>query len=251
MVIIHASLVPDSEEFCAGSAAQRVAAVRDRIAVAAAKSGRSPRAVRLLAVVKFQPVDAVRAVIEAGVDLLGGNYVQESADCRRDLGECPGVEWHLIGGLQANKVRAAVRTFDWVQTVDRPEIASRLGRIAVEEGKVLPVLVQVDLAGTAGRSGVQPDQRERLCEQVASTDGLELRGLMGIPPPSADPEAARPFFALMREWFDKLPAANRHELSMGMSSDYTVAVEEGATLVRVGSALFGPRPPKEQVIAGG
>jgi pyridoxal phosphate enzyme (YggS family) len=245
MVIIHASLVPDSSDFSVGSPSERVAAVRERIAVAAARSGRSAQAVRLLAVVKFQPVDAVRAVVDAGVRLLGGNYVQESVDCRRELGEHPGVEWHLIGGLQANKARAAVRTFDCVQTVDRSELATRLGRIAVEEGKVLPVLVQVDLAGTAGRSGVQPDQLKSLCEQVASTDGLDLRGLMGVPPPSADPEAARPCFAKMREWFEKLPPAHRHELSMGMSADYTVAVEEGATLVRVGSALFGPRQPKE------
>ena len=238
--------MPETTPFEAGTPAAKIGAVREQIRQAAVRSGRDADSVRLLAVVKFQPPEAVRAVIDAGVHLLGGNYVQETSDLRSELGDPPGVEWHLIGGLQSNKARAALRTFDVVQTVDRVELARRLGRIAREEGKTLPVLVQVDLAGTAGRSGADPESWERVCDAVASEDGLELRGLMGVPPPGDGPEAARPHFARLREWFDKMPAAHRHELSMGMSSDYTVAVEEGSTLVRIGSALFGPRPAKGQ-----
>lgn len=243
--------MPNSTPIDADSPGSRIAAVQARIADAAKRSGRDPDAVRLAAVVKFQPMDRVREVVEAGIRVLAGNYVQESARLRDALGDPAGVEWHLIGGLQANKARAAVRTFDCVQTVDSPELAERLGRIAREEGKVLPVLVQVDLAGTEGRSGASPDRWEALCDRVAGTEGLALRGLMGIPPPTPDPEGARPYFATMRRWFDALPRPNRHELSMGMSADYTIAIEEGATLVRVGTALFGPRPTKETDHAGG
>ncbi|MFM7323249.1 MAG: YggS family pyridoxal phosphate-dependent enzyme [Armatimonadota bacterium] len=222
--------------------AARVARVRERIAAAAHRAGRDPGGIQLVAVSKRHPVAAVEAAIAAGVDAFGENYVQEAQAKIAALGPRPGTQWHLIGGLQANKARAAVECFDLVQTVDRSSLARRLGRIAIEEGRVLPVLVEVDLTGAEGRSGVAPAGLEALCAEIAAVPGLELRGLMGMAPPVAEAEGARPWFARLRSLFETLPDAHRRVLSMGMSGDYEVAVEEGATLVRVGTALFGARP---------
>lgn len=195
-----------------------------------------------MAVSKRHPAEAVEAALAVGVDAFGENYVQEAQAKIAAVGPRPGIEWHLIGGLQANKARVAVRCFDLVQTLDRESLARRLGRIAVEEGRVLPVLVEVDSTGAEGRSGVPPEEFEALCATVASIPGLDLRGLMGMAPPVAEAEGARPWFARLRSLFETLPEAHRRVLSMGMSGDFEVAVEEGATLVRVGTALFGTRP---------
>ena len=240
--IIATFTVDHTGDNSADSVALRVESVRERIANAARRAGRAPESVVLAAVSKRHPVAAVREAVAAGIRDFGENYVQEAQEKIAALGPVPGVRWHLIGGLQANKARAAVRCFDCVQTVDRPELATRLGRIAVEEGRVVAVLVEVDLVGAEGRSGVDPGGVAALCDHVAGVPGLVLEGLMGMAPPSADAEGARPWFARLRAEFEALPAEHRRVLSMGMSGDFEVAVEEGATLVRVGTALFGARP---------
>ena len=222
--------------------ARRLSLVRERIAAAARRAGRDPGEVLLVAVSKRHPPEAVAAAIAAGVRDFGENYVQEAQEKVAALGRRAAdgeeIRWHLIGALQANKARAAVRTFDLVQSVDRDDLARRLGRIAAEEGRTLPVLVEVNLTPDPSRAGAAPEEAPALCERVAQTPGLELRGLMGMAPFAGDP---RPHFARLREMFGALPDRNRRILSMGMSGDFEVAVEEGATLVRVGTALFGPR----------
>jgi pyridoxal phosphate enzyme (YggS family) len=177
---------------------------------------------------------------------LGENYVQEARKLADQIP--PPVHWHMIGNLQSNKARQAVRLFDVVETVDREKIIDELQLCAHEEGKSLEVMVQVDLAGEATKSGADPDRTRRLIEAVAACENLCCVGLMTMPPFFDDPEGARPYFAELRRLRDRLQLSapkgvELRELSMGMSGDFEVAVEEGATLVRIGTALFGPRKP--------
>ena len=202
---------------------------------------------RLLAVSKTQPAEAVAALAAAGQRAFGENYVQEAVAKAASLGETARkLEWHLIGHLQSNKAREAAALFDWVQTVDRPRLVDALARHRDPARGPLDVLVQVNIDDEASKHGCRPDQMDALAQAIASHPTLRLRGLMVIPTAHDDPELARPSFRRARALFERLrgqyPAVDT--LSMGMSGDAEVAVAEGATMVRIGTALFGARPPK-------
>jgi pyridoxal phosphate enzyme (YggS family) len=224
----------------------RVAAVRERIARAAARASRSPDAVRLVAVSKTFPADAVRAAFAAGVREFGENRVQEAepkAAELHDLAAC-GLRWHLVGHLQSNKARKAVLLFALVQSVDSVQLAERLARVGCEAGRPVRALVQVDLAGEATKFGLPEAELMEALEAMRGLVGLEVQGLMVLPPFFEDAGAGRPYFRRLRELAERATAAGLlagRELSMGMSHDLEVAVEEGATIVRVGTAIFGER----------
>jgi len=225
--------------------ASRLAEVRARVDRAAERSGRLPGAVTLVAVSKTVAAELVAAAAAAGQRVFGENRVQEALGKAEACG--PGIAWHLIGHLQRNKARAAVRLFDVVESLDSPGLAAELDRRAGEEGKRLRVLVQVKLAEEATKSGVPHREAPSLIEAVSGLPHLELAGLMTIPPPPGNPEDSRPWFASLRGMRDRwdgayCPCGTLRELSMGMSDDYEVAIEEGATIIRVGSAIFGERP---------
>ena len=217
--------------------------MRARIALAARRAGRDPLGVRLLAVSKQQPVEAIAAAADAGQREFGENYVQEGADKVDALADVPGLVWHFIGQLQANKTREVAARFDWVHTVDRERIAARLSAQRPHHAPPLQVLLQVRLADEAGKGGVTPTEVPALATAVAALPRLQLRGLMCIPPPAADLEAQRAPFRRLRELLDALNSAGHRldTLSMGMSDDLEAAVLEGATIVRVGTAIFGRR----------
>lgn len=193
----------------------------------------------------MQPAAAVAGLAAQGQHAFGENYVQEAAAKRQAL-EQLGLEWHLIGHLQSNKAKDAARLFDWVQTVDRERLAVALDRSRPIELPPLQVLVQVNIDDEASKHGCKPDEAARLADAIAALPRLRLRGLMVIPTPHADPEARRPAFRRTRELFDALRVHHpgMDTLSMGMSDDLEVAIGEGATMVRVGTALFGARPRK-------
>ena len=226
--------------------ADRVAAVRERIARAAERASRPPEAVTLVAVSKTFPAEAVRAAFDAGVREFGENRVQEAeakiAALEALRGE--GLRWHLVGHLQSNKARRAAALFDVIQSVDSAGLAERLERAATEGGRPVRALVQVDLAGEAAKFGLPEAEAEEALGRLRGLGGLHVEGLMVMPPYSDDPEAARPYFRRLRALRDRLVAAgllDGADLSMGMSHDFETAVEEGATIVRVGSAIFGER----------
>jgi len=209
--------------------------VQEAVARACARAGRSPDHVLLIAVSKTMEAERVRLAIEAGVAALGENRVQEAKEKIEQLGHP--VPWHLIGSLQTNKAKDAARLFDWVQSVDRLELARELSH-RVPHTKPLNVLLQVNLGEEPQKGGVAPAECKRLCEAVAGLPGLAVRGLMAIPPMTHDAEASRPHFRRLRELRDEL---GLEHCSMGMSADFEVAIEEGATMVRVGTAIFGER----------
>jgi pyridoxal phosphate enzyme (YggS family) len=232
---------------------ERLAAVQERIESAARRAGRDPSDVTLVAVSKRQPAEAIAAAVRAGVRHLGENYVQET-EKKRPLAETLiGSEdltrrmiWHMIGGLQRNKAAAAVSLFDVVESVDRPTLAAALGRRAEAAGGSLDVLLQVNLSGEEQKSGAPEAALPALLAECHQWSALCVRGLMTVPAANPDPEASRPAFAALRALRDALrtqPGGSEIEhLSMGMSADFEVAIEEGATWVRVGTAIFGPRP---------
>jgi hypothetical protein len=215
-----------------------------RIAAAAHAAGRAPDEVHLLAVSKTVAPDAVRAVHRLGQRAFGENYVQEAMEKRAALADLTDVAWHLIGPLQSNKTRAAAAAFDWVETVDRLKIAERLAAARDPSRGPLNVLVQVNASGEVTKSGVSPPETVGLALAVNGLAGLRLRGIMGIPAPTDDPIRQRRQFALLRECFEAVRAAGLpvDTLSMGMSADLEAAIAEGATEVRVGTAVFGARP---------
>ncbi len=218
--------------------------VLEGIAAAAERSGRDPRAVRLLAAAKTQSASAVRAAVEAGVRLVGENYVQEARAKKEILGDS--AEWHLIGHLQRNKARAAAGLFAVIETLDDFRLAQALDREGQARGRDVDVMVEVNLAGEATKSGVSEEGLVALLREVSRLERVRVKGLMTVPPLAEDPEASRPHFRRLRELRDAareldLPHVVLDELSMGMTHDYEVAVAEGSTLVRVGTALFGPR----------
>jgi pyridoxal phosphate enzyme (YggS family) len=222
--------------------AQNLQDVRAAIAAAAQRSGRDAGAVRLVAVSKTVDLERIRAAIDAGQDLFGENYLQEARDKIAVLGRL--VSWHLVGSLQSNKAREAVALFDLIHAVDRLKLARALDAAAARLGKVQDVLIQVNQAGEATKSGALPAAVPALLQEVARLPHLRVLGLMTMPPWFPDPEAARPYFRALRELRDHLrglTGLSLPELSMGMSGDFAVAVEEGATLVRVGTAIFGSR----------
>lgn len=222
----------------------RLDEVRGRIARASARAGRDPGSVVLVGVVKTVPVEVIREAVALGLSDLGENRVQEAEAHIGTLGRSA-ARWHLIGHLQRNKAGRAVDLFDRVHGVDSRELAEALSRRAAAAGRRLPVLAEVNVSGEATKFGVAPESLAELLEHVAGLPGLRLEGLMTVGPAVTRAEEARPGFARLRELRE---AAERRlglelrELSMGMSSDFEVAVEEGATLVRVGTALFGERP---------
>ena len=224
--------------------AANLAAVRDRIARAAGQAGRSPAEILLVGISKTVDVERIQQALAAGIPALGENRVQEAKAKVDTLGHP--VPWHLVGSLQTNKARDAVRLFDWIQSVDRPELARELARRARSEGKVVHVLVEVNLAGEATKGGIAPTQLKALLEEIAPLSGIKAKGLMAIPPPADNPDGSRSWFRQLRELREtaagwKLPGVEMTELSMGMSADFEVAIEEGATMVRVGTAIFGER----------
>jgi PLP dependent protein len=230
------------------SIATNLSDVRGRIAAAAERSGRSPSDVTLVAVSKTFGVDKVREAWDAGQREFGENKVQEGLQKIGETTDIP-ARWHLIGHLQSNKAKKAAAAFASIQSVDSLELLQRLDEGAAnrESGSApLEVLVQVDFAGEATKFGVPPDEAERIVRAVSTASRVQLAGLMLLPPWSDDPEQSRPWFARLREFRDRLVASGisaqalRH-LSMGMSHDYEAAIEEGATIVRVGTAIFGAR----------
>lgn len=222
--------------------AARLDAVRARIDDAARRAGRNPADVKLLAVSKTWPAEAVREAAIAGQRAFGENYVQEGVDKVEAL-RALGLEWHFIGPLQSNKTRVVAEHFDWVHSIDRLKIAERLAEQRPAALPPLSVCLQVNVSGEATKSGVAPDAVEDLARRVAALPGLRLRGLMAIPAPAADFAAQRLPFRRLREIYEQLRAGGLplDTLSMGMSHDLEAAIAEGATLVRVGTAIFGER----------
>lgn len=223
----------------------RLGSIRERIADAARRAGRDPGSVTLVAVSKTFPVTDIRTLFGSGQLDFGENRVQEGHAKAAGLSDLP-LRWHLLGHLQSNKVRKALEVFTTIHSVDDEALMRRIGRTAVEIGRQVDVLVQVNLAGEATKSGAAPEAVRGLVDAALESQGVRLRGLMLLPPAVADPEDARPWFARLRELRDSLaaegvPADALAELSMGMSHDFEVAVEEGATIVRVGTAIFGGR----------
>jgi len=221
---------------------EKLAAVLARIEAAARRAGRDPAGVRLLAVSKQQPAEAVAAAADAGQREFGENYVREGVAKIEALGGRP-LTWHFIGQLQANKTREVAEHFQWVHTVDRERIATRLDAQRPHYAGPLDVLLQVRLGDEPGKGGVEPADLPKLAAFVAGLPRLRLRGLMCIPPPADDEAVQRVPFARLRELLDDLNRRGHplDTLSMGMSADLEAAVLEGATLVRIGTALFGPR----------
>jgi PLP dependent protein len=225
---------------------ERLEEVREKIARAVSQCGRAPEEITLVAVSKTHSVAAVREALAAGATDFGENRVQE-AETKIPVLDNPDARWHLIGHLQANKARRAVKLFDTIHTLDSAALAQRLDRACAEEGRAeLPILIQVDLAGEPTKSGVTQTDLTQLVGVVKSCSHLRLRGLMTLPPFFEDPEDARPFFQRLRELRDDLRAKgtfgeHQGELSMGMSHDFEIALEEGSTIVRVGTAIFGER----------
>ena len=206
----------------------------DRIHAAAARCGRLPDTIQLIAVTKTVPPDKIRQAADAGVTHIGENRLQEALPKREALRDLK-LTWHFIGHLQTNKARKVIEHFDWVQCVDRPELAEKLNQAAT---KPLPVLIEVNLGGEETKSGIDADRLPGFIETFGTYPRLQLRGLMTIPPFFENPELVRPYFRKLRELAERFRLP---DLSMGMSHDFEVAIEEGATMVRIGTALFGER----------
>jgi len=216
----------------------------DRVSEAALRVGRNPREIKLLAAAKSQSVELVQAAIAAGVRLIGENYVQEAEEKRHAISEA--VEWHMIGHLQRNKVKAALNTFDLIQSLDSVALARELDKEGRRNGKTVRTLIEINLGDEQSKSGIGRDKVAELVERVSDLAHLQVEGLMAVPPFKENPEEIRPYFRSLRElqvelqgW--KIPNGSFNELSMGMTHDYPIAIEEGATIVRIGTALFGPR----------
>jgi len=223
----------------------RLADVRERIARAAGDSGRDPSEVSIVGVTKTLPASLISAAIHAGIDAVGENRIQEGCQKVEELGR-DAVTWHLIGHLQTNKARQAARWFDVIQSVDSDRIALALQQRAVIEERILPVFLEVNTSGEESKFGVPPDELKPLLEAVSKLDRITVRGLMTIAPFDSRETIVRPAFVRLRrlleaarEW--DIPGVEMNELSMGMSGDFEWAVAEGATVVRLGSVLFGPR----------
>jgi len=219
-----------------------LAIIRKAIEAAATAAGRNPEEISLIAVSKMKPRQAVEAAFSAGQSAFGENKVQEAAS--KYASPLHGAELHLIGPLQSNKTRDAAALFNWIHTVDRLKILHRLDTQLQENGRTIKALIQVNLAGESQKSGCSPEQLPALIEAFQGASRLSLQGLMIIPPFSDDPEETRPWFKRLRMLRDDLVASTGvalPQLSMGMSGDYQVAIEEGATMVRIGTAVFGER----------
>jgi pyridoxal phosphate enzyme (YggS family) len=227
------------------SIADRLAEIRGRIAIAAGAAGRDPASVRLVAVSKTFPIDAVREAFDAGQRDFGENRVQEALQKIAESADLS-IRWHLLGHLQTNKARKAAPAFAVIQSVDSVELLQKLDLAAGETGHTPELLIQVDLAGEATKFGATPIEVPRLFEAAAACRAARIVGLMTLPPVPDTPDDARPWFRQLRDLRDNwqasgVPAAMLQELSMGMSGDFEVAIREGATMVRIGTAIFGSR----------
>ncbi len=225
--------------------ADNLAIVKERMTQAARKSGRDPNAVRLVAVTKTVPIERIAEAGEVDGFVFGENKIQEAQDKIAALGT-ESYHWHFIGHLQRNKVKYIPGLFELIHSVDNSELAEDIHRHSLKHDLVTPVLIQVNVSGEASKSGVAPSDLEELLEMLVSLSGISVRGLMTIPPFDPDPEKSRRHFAALRKLRDRMQSVNienitMDELSMGMSNDFEVAIEEGATWVRVGTAIFGAR----------
>ena len=216
--------------------------IRSRIASACLRAGRTPDSVTFLAVSKGQPPAVVRAAAGLGLALFGENRVQEA---RPKIGQCPGhLRWHMIGHLQSNKFRDAVHFFEMIQSVDSLDLAREIDKWAGKSAKTMPILIEVNIAGESSKFGYPPAQLLADLAEINALRKIEIHGLMTVAPWTADPEKVRPVFRQLRELkeqCEQILGAPLPHLSMGMSGDYEVAIEEGATIIRLGSAFFGPR----------
>lgn len=224
---------------------QRLEKIKERIQQAAEACGRDAESVRLVAVSKTVAPEAVREALEAGVTVLGENYVQEAREKFKALVQYP-VSWHFIGHLQSNKAKYAVRLFDLIHSVDSLKLARELDKQAAKVDKIQQILVQVNISGEETKSGIAADEITTLIQEISQMKNLAVLGLMTMPPYFYQPEKVRPFFAALRQLRDeidsrRLPNVSMAELSMGMTGDFEVAIQEGATLVRIGTAIFGER----------
>lgn len=221
---------------------------------AARRAGREPDDLRLLVVTKGHPVEVVRALMEMGLQTFGENYVEEAIQKEAALGQPGAVKWHMIGHVQSRKARLVVEHFEWLHSLDSTKLARRLSRFAVEQGRRLPALLECNLSGEGSKYGFalaeERDWPEFLPEvnTIVNMPGMDVRGLMCMAPIVAQADAARPYFAKARRLLEYLhgnfPQATWDQLSMGMSADFEAAILEGATIVRIGSAILGPRPPR-------
>ena len=227
----------------------RLTAIRDRITAAEKSCGRPPEEVTLIAISKTHPASVIKRVIGFGAADIGENRVQEAEGKIKEVGR-NAARWHLVGHLQANKARRAVTLFDVIHSLDSLDLAQRLDRLCVEEDiETLAVLIQVDLGHEETKSGIDESELTHLVEGLGPLSRLEFTGLMTLPPFFDNPEQSRPFFRRLREFRDELAsrgafAGGKGELSMGMTNDFEVAIEEGSTMVRVGTAIFGERIPR-------
>jgi pyridoxal phosphate enzyme (YggS family) len=234
---------------------ERYEKVLDTISVSAHKGRRTPESARLVVVTKLQPPEIIQAAIEAGAKMLGENYAEEAADKIAVLGPQTGVEWHMIGHIQSRKTPLVAQHFALVHSLDSLKLAQRLHRSAAELGRTLPILLEFNVSGEKSKHGWEASDESMWknllndANAITVLPNLNVRGLMTMPPLSTDPEAARTYFRKLRRLrdflSDRVPQAEWMELSMGTSADYAVAVEEGATLVRIGQAILGPRPDME------
>lgn len=220
-----------------------IQSIRNRIAAACARAGRDPASVTLMAVSKGQPPEVVKAGAQAGLTLFGESKVQEA---KAKIPLCPGhLRWQMIGHLQSNKCRDAVALFEMIQSVDSPELADEIQKWAEKSARTLPVLLEVNVAGESAKFGFNPASVVDALPAINRLSRIEVHGLMTIAPWTPDPEKVRPIFRKLRELkarCEEVLGAPLPHLSMGMSGDFEVAIEEGATLVRIGTSLFGPRP---------
>lgn len=218
--------------------------IRQRMAAAANRCGRNHEDIKLMAVSKTVPPERVHEAIKAGITWFGENYVQEAREKIPVVGQ--NVSWHMIGHLQTNKVKYVVHLFDWIHSVDRIELAKELDKRAAQNQRTMKVLIEVNVSGEVSKNGIEPSRVLELVRQISVMPNLGVQGLMTMPPFFENPEEARPYFIALRELRDKIaseniPAVQMKELSMGMTGDFEVAIEEGATIIRVGRAIFGER----------
>jgi PLP dependent protein len=231
------------------SIAENIAGIRAHIASAAARVKRDPSQITLMAVTKTVEADRIRQAYEAGLRVFGENRVQEFAEKQEALRDLKDAEWHLIGHLQSNKAKKAAEAFHAIDSVDSLRLAERLNEAAKQSGNTLPALIEIKVSDEESKAGIAMDspELENLLIGAEKLENISVRGLMTVPPFTEDPEGARPFFRALRDLRDtialrKLPNVSMDTLSMGMSHDFGVAIEEGSTCVRVGSAIFGSRP---------
>jgi pyridoxal phosphate enzyme (YggS family) len=225
--------------------AGRIRSVQSNIRSAAEKAGRPPGSIRLVVATKTVTVDRIREGIDAGLSIAGENRVQEAVAKIAALAQAP-VRWHFIGQLQRRKVRSVIGLFDLIHSVDSLELAQEIDRRAAAEGRRQDILLEVNIGSEATKAGFRPEELVQVVSAMAALPAIRIKGLMAIPPPTADAELARPYFQALRDLAARvgglgIPSVLMEELSMGMSNDYEVAIEEGATLVRIGAAIFGAR----------